>query len=269
MNTALLFDPLFRLPFLTGLVFAAILPVLGMYLRLRNEWLAALAFSHVASAGALLGVVVGAPLMAGAVMAALVAALAKGAIERVGDSGYAMLMLLGWGASVLVVANVPVVEQLGHALFDGQLYFTGALQLTLSVSYLFVTAAGVRLLSRRLLLARFFPDFFRARGLSESRYHLAFDCLIAGALALATTSIGVMGAFALVFIPPFIAYRWGSNWRGGLVLAIAVGVACYVAAFVAALVLDQPFGPLCAILLVAVGIVSTVLQRLNSGRKSP
>jgi zinc transport system permease protein len=266
MNTALLFDPLFHLPFLTGLVFAAILPLLGMYLRLRNEWLAALAFSQVASAGALLGMGVGAPLVAGGLLAALAAALAKGYIERVGDSGYGMLMLLGWGASVLVVANVPVAEQLGHALFDGQLYFTGALQLTLAMAYLFLAAAGLRLLSRRLLLARFFPDFFQARGLSETRYHLAFDCLIAGALALATTCIGVMAAFALVFIPPLVAYRWGSNWRRGLLLAALVGVACYVAAFAAALVLDQPFGPLCAILLVAAGVISTGLQRLNSGQ---
>lgn len=261
MNTALLTDPLFRLPFATGLVFALILPLLGMYLRLRNEWLAALAFSHVASAGALLGAVVGAPLMAGGMVAALVAAGVKSAIERGGDSGYAMLLLLGWGISVLVVANVPVAEQMGHALFDGQLYFTGASQLTLAGAYLALVAVALPLLSRRLLLARFFPDFFRARGLSERPYHFAFDCVIAGALALATTSIGVMAAFALVFVPPLIAYRWGSNWRGGLVLAAITGLLGYVGAFAAALLLDQPFGPLCAILLVTAGAVSAGLRR--------
>ena len=41
MNLDLLVDPLFRVPFLTGLLLAGLLPLIGMYLRLRGEWLAA------------------------------------------------------------------------------------------------------------------------------------------------------------------------------------------------------------------------------------
>ena len=52
MNLDLLVDPLFRVPFLTGLLLAGLLPLIGMYLRLRGEWLAALAFAQMASAGA-------------------------------------------------------------------------------------------------------------------------------------------------------------------------------------------------------------------------
>ena len=48
---------IFLIPFLTGLGFAILLPVLGCYLRLRDEWLAALAYAHVAAAGALLALV--------------------------------------------------------------------------------------------------------------------------------------------------------------------------------------------------------------------
>ena len=39
MNLDLLVDPLFRVPFLTGLLLAGLLPLIGMYLRLRGEWL--------------------------------------------------------------------------------------------------------------------------------------------------------------------------------------------------------------------------------------
>ena len=52
MNTDLLFDPLFLQPFLTGLVFALLLPLYGAYLRLRGEWLAALSYAQMATAGA-------------------------------------------------------------------------------------------------------------------------------------------------------------------------------------------------------------------------
>ena len=76
MSLELLFDPLFRVPFATGLLLAALLPLIGMYLRLRNEWLAALAFAQMASAGALVAMVLGAPMLVGGVLAALLAALA-------------------------------------------------------------------------------------------------------------------------------------------------------------------------------------------------
>jgi zinc transport system permease protein len=108
------------------------------------------------------------------------------------------------------------------------------------------------------LLAHFFPDFFRARGLSERSAHFAFDLLIAAALALATMSIGVMGAFALIFLPPLIAFAWTRTWRSALLLAVGVGVVCHVLAFTLALLLDQPYGPLLGLLLVIVAAASAL-----------
>ena len=61
---------LFLIPFLTGLGLAVLLPLLGCYLRLRDEWLAALAYSHVAAAGALLALVGGLPPALGGIAAA-------------------------------------------------------------------------------------------------------------------------------------------------------------------------------------------------------
>ncbi|MBP8195351.1 MAG: hypothetical protein KAX60_08300, partial [Azonexus sp.] len=61
---------LFLIPFLTGLGLAVLLPLLGCYLRLRDEWLAALAYSHVAAAGALLALIGGLPPALGGIAAA-------------------------------------------------------------------------------------------------------------------------------------------------------------------------------------------------------
>jgi zinc transport system permease protein len=82
-----------------------------------------------------------------------------------------------------------------------------------------------------------------------------FDLLAALGLALATMILGVMGAFALVFVPPWLAFRRAGDWRSSLLLALAIGVAAYVAAFALALGLDQPFGPVLALLLVVLGLV--------------
>ena len=54
MNLDILLDPLFRTPFMVGLVVSIVLPLTGVLLRLRDEWLAALGLAHLADAEALI-----------------------------------------------------------------------------------------------------------------------------------------------------------------------------------------------------------------------
>lgn len=252
-----MWNELFLLPFLTGLGLAVLLPLLGCYLRLRDEWLAALAYSHVAAAGALLALVAGlAPVVGGLAAAGLAGAGKRFFAQRLaGGASYAMLLLGGWSVAVLVAANQPLAERLGHALFDGQLYFAGSDQLGQVCAAVVVGLWALRLLSAHLLLAHVYPDFFRIRGLRSWPIEGGFDVLAALLLALATMNMGVMGAFSLVFIPPWLAFRRGRNWRNGLWLALLIGVLAYVVAFLAALGLDQPFGPILALLLISLGLV--------------
>lgn len=259
------FSGLFLQPFLTGLAFAVLLPLFGCYLRLRDEWLAAFAYAHVAAAGALAALALEVPLAVGGVAMAVAAALIKRlSAERLrlgGGTAYALLLLLGWGAAVLLAANLPMAEQLGHALFDGQLYFSDRTQLFLGVGCLIVTLPLLAALSRRLLLAQLYPAFFSARKLPAWPVHLGFDLLAVGVLAVATMSLGVMGAFALVFVPPWVAFAKAASWRRGLLWAGGLGIGGYVLAFWLALKLDQPFGPLLAIVLIAIGMTSILIRR--------
>ena len=268
MNIFEIFDPMFRLPLLTGLLFAALLPVLGMYLRLREEWLAALAFAQVAAAGSLGGVILGLPPQAGALACTCTAAAFKGWIARTGNNGYALLMIAGWAASILMLANVPIAEHLGHALFDGQLYFTGATHLVFGAGFFLVTVGTLPWLSRKLLLERMFPDFFQASGMSAKKFHVAFDLLVAAGLALATASIGVMGAFGLVFVPSMIAYRIGPSWKGALWLATAISLLAYGASFVLAFVIDQPFGPVLVMVLAGLAGFGYLIQATLGKRRA-
>ena len=248
---------LFLTPFLTGLALAVLLPVLGCYLRLRDEWLAALAYSHVAAAGALLALVAGvAPAVGGIAAAGLAGSGRRLFSRRLGGGACdALLLAGGWALAVLLAANHPLAERLGHALFDGQLYFASDEQLWLAVVGAALALIALRRLSRHLLLARIYPDFFRLRGVQAWPIEVGFDLLAALCLALATMIVGVMGAFALVFIPPWLAFRRGANWRSGLGWALGIGVTAYLGAFGVALWFDQPFGPVLTILLVAVGLI--------------
>jgi zinc transport system permease protein len=253
----MMWNELFLVPFLTGLCFAIVLPLLGAYLRLRDEWLSALAYSHVAAAGALLVLVFAVPPMVGGAIAAGLAALGKRfvASKISGGASYALLLLGGWAVSVLLAANNPLAERLGHALFDGQLYFSTEVLLGwVAVSGL-VCVYLLRRLSRRLLLTHIYPDFLRARIRSSWSTQTGFDLLSALALALATMSMGVMGAFSLIFIPPWLAFRRAGDWRKGLRLAVAIAVSAYITAFMLALGFDQPFGPVLALVLISIGLL--------------
>ena len=66
MTLLQVFDPLFRVPLANGLLLALVLPLLGAYVRLRNEWLAALGLAQVTAAGGVMAILVGIHPLAGA-----------------------------------------------------------------------------------------------------------------------------------------------------------------------------------------------------------
>lgn len=246
-----IFDRMFLLPFLNGLVLAALLPVVGAWVRLREEWLAALGLAQISAAGVVLGAIITEPGALVALAAAAVAAAAKALLGRAGNDTYAVMILLGWSAALIGASVTAHGDELGRALVQGQLYFTGQEQLMGMLALAVVAAALLPWLSPRLLLGRFFPDHFRANGVPNPHHDVIFDVLAAVTLALAATAIGVMAAFALVFIPPWVAFRVAQGWRRTLVWSAGLGLLAYLIAFVAAIRLDQPFGPvLVAVLLV-------------------
>lgn len=254
MNWDTLFDPLFRIPFVAGLLLALVLPIIGVLLRLRDEWLAALGLAHLAGASGLVGLAAGIPVVLGAPLGALAGGLLKSFGRFRGNTIYALMILLGWAATLLVAANTMLGSVMGHALAEGQLYFAGGTHLT---SALVCTAAAVALLPRMmpvLVRARLFPGLVAPHDRS-GRWHLVFDVLVALGMAVGTATLGLMAAFALVFVPPWVAFRRASHWRACLVISAGLGTLSYTLAFGAALLWDQPFGPtLVAVLAIMAGL---------------
>jgi zinc/manganese transport system permease protein len=204
-SLASLSDSRFRVPLLAGLLLAALLPVIGALLMLRDEWLAALGLSHLAAASALLGSTLGLPTLIGGTAGALAGGALKTRFEARGNLAYAVMILIGWPATLLIGANTELGEQLAHALVEGQLYFAGVSEF---VAVLVLVASAIWTLPRilpQLLRSRFFPRFEQANDLPSWRWHLAMDLLTAASLATGTLTVGLMGVFALVLIP-----AWGS-----------------------------------------------------------
>jgi zinc/manganese transport system permease protein len=141
---------------------------------------------------------------------------------------------------------------------QGQLYFTDHPHLHGLIAIGLVIGVLLPWVSSRLLLGQFFPDHFRANGIARPHHEFVFDVLLAVTLALAATTIGVMAAFALVFVPPWVTFRVAHGWQRTLAWSVGLAVAAYAVSFAGAIVFDQPYGPV----LVAVLIVAGLLRLL-------
>lgn len=256
---------LFGWQFLTGLMLALFVPLTGLFLRLRDEWLAALGLTHVAAAGGVASVVLGWPVLAVALLAGGAAAVLKWRLHQPGNSVYAVMILAGWALVLLIAANHPHAQLLGQALVDGQLYYTGIAHVVIAL--LLVVGGGSLLswLSPRLQREILFPGHQAGNGEAVRRYHLAFDLLAVATVAIAALAVGIMAAFALVLLPAWTAFGIARDWRAAARIAAAVGIGGYCLAFAIAIVFDQPFGPV----LVAVLLALCSLRLLKTKGSDP
>ena len=257
---------LFWRPALTGALLAILLPLLGLSLRLRQEYWAALAYGQLGAAGALGALALGYPPLLGGLAASLAAAGAKHPLEkRLLTTGlFPLLFVLGWSLCQLLTANLPGVERSGADLFGGQLYFAG--EEMLIGATLALVAGGVFLWrkGRDLLLVHLYPAHFQAQGRVAWPVRTGFDLLVAAVLAIAVMSLGVMGAFALIFIPPWLVCAFLPNWRIALIVAPVLSFLAYTLAFTLALFHDQPFGPMLALVLCVMALclpVAALMRR--------
>jgi zinc transport system permease protein len=257
-----LFDPLFLLPFVNGALLSLLLPMLGVYTRLREEWLASLGVAQTAAAGVAIGSLISNAVTVGALAGAAVAGLLKRLAGRSGNDLYAVLILIGWSAALLAAANTTRGEDLARALIEGQLYFTSRWHLVALVFAFLAAGVLIPWLSPRLLLGRFFPSHFLANGVTHPRHELVFDMLLAGCLTLASMTVGVMAAFGLVFVPAWVAFRFAGSWRSTLALSSGLGLISYVVSYAAALVLDQPYGPVLVAVLLLVAATRAIPARV-------
>lgn len=241
---------LFQVPFLTGLALTLVITLIGAWLRLRDEWLAALGLPHIAAAGGVLGTLINWPVTLAATVTTAAATGFKLIAEKNSNHHFALMLILGWGGALLLAANTYQGEMISEGLLRGQIYFSTTGHFLGAMGLLAVTVVSFPWLNRRLLTARFFPDHHSANGMSRLPHEGLFAVVLVASVVLGTQALGALPAFALFVIPPWVAFGLASGWKQGLWLSALIGVTAYVTAFILAIALDQPFGPALTLLLV-------------------
>lgn len=256
----MIWDTIFIIPFFSGLLVAISLSAIGVLLYLRNEWLAALGFAHLAGASATIGLMFHIPTVIGAIFGAVVGAVIKTITYFHGNTVYALMILAGWSITLLVAANTVLSSIIGHIIVEGQLYFADSSHLKAAIILAFTVLAGLYWLMPILIKNTFFPNNYATK---RWYWGIAFNLLTALSMAVATATVGLMSAFALIFIPPWLAFRLSRNWKQTIVISISFGMVGYSTSFLLALFMDQPFAPvLVALFLVSVALL-TFLKKSN------
>lgn len=246
----------FAVPFLTGACVASLVSFIGLFLRLRDEWLAALALAHLSAAGALGATAIGLPAAAGALSGALSGVPLKQLARGSGNTVYMLIYLCAWSALMLIATNSSLGYSIGQALLDGQLYFVDTRHLWAALVAIVTLAFFHRWLTKHLARARIQPDFERANRLPAWKWHLGTDTAVALIIALAMATLGIVATFAMAFVPAWVAFRLAPSWRACWVIAIGLGLLSHILAFNLALAFDQPFGPVLVAVLGAMAILS-------------
>ncbi len=78
-----------------------------------------------------------------------------------------------------------------------------------------------------------------------------------------------LAAFALAFVPPWVAFRRASHWRACLAVSASLRALAYILAFTTALVWDPPFGPTLVVVLMALTGPAMVRGRVPRWRLRP
>jgi zinc/manganese transport system permease protein len=264
---SLAWDPMFRVPLVTGLLLAVALPLLGAGLRMREQWFSSLGIAQMAAAGGVAGALLHGPIMLFALLGASVGGLSRAVAGRMRHEHYAVMLIGGWSAVVLLAMYGHHASTTATELLNGHLYFTGVPHLLGAVTLLAALLSVGRWLTPRLLIARLFPDHYTANRQPAWPHELCFEALIVGGVVLGITTMGVMATFAMILVPPWVAFRLTRGWYRALLLSVALGVAAYLAGFALALALDLPFGA--ALVAALVLLVPLRLAPFRLGRAAP
>jgi zinc/manganese transport system permease protein len=267
VSLSLALDPLFRLPLVTGLLLAVALPLLGAGLRLRRQWLASLGVAQMAAAGGVAGALLHAPVLLMALLGAALAGLVRTLARPARNEHYVVMLLGGWAAVLLLSVHGHHAAAASEQLLNGQLYFTALPHLLGAGALVGALAVVGPWLTPRLLIARLFPDHFAANRQPVWPHELAFEALLVAAVVLGIGTMGLMATFAMLFVPPWVAFRLMRGWTAALLGSVLIGLAAMLAGFAAALAFDLPFGPA----LVAMLVLAVPLRALPArfGKRSP
>lgn len=232
-----------RHAYAAGGAIAVVSAAVGYFVTLRRQAFAAHALSHLGFTGAAGALLLGVSAYAGLFVFTLAGGLAlalAGRRLRERDVGIGMVLMFALGLGVLFLNLATGNSQSAMGILFGSIVGITSAQVTLSVAVAAAGLLGLALLYRPLCYASLDPEAAQARGVNTRRLDLLFITLVAATVAIAVPVIGALLIFALLIGPPAAAQALSRSLAGGLLWAVAIGVAVTWAGLAAAYAIGYP-----------------------------
>lgn len=249
MNTTIeLFHVLFgydfmRYAFAAGTMAAIVSAAVGYFVVLRAQNFAAHALSHIGFTGAAAAGLLALSPTTGQLGLTLLAAVSMGALsERASKSDTAIGITLAFALGLGMLLLYFYSNYAGRAMviLFGDLFGVSSALLKAMLVYSILSLAGLAWIARPLLFSTLAPELAEAKGLSLRRICILFFILIAIAITEASQVVGILLVFTLLIGPAASALCCARTVRGGLILAIMLGVLTVWAGIILAYATNWP-----------------------------
>ena len=253
-------DPI-SLLFMQKALFASVMvgvvcAVLGCYVVLRSMAFLGDALAHAVLPGVAVAYLVGANVLAGALVAGLAVAIGISYVSRAGtireDTAIGIFFAgaLALGVVLISTMNTYAVD-LTHVLFGNVLGVT-ATDLWISGGLSVLVLAAIALLYRPLLVVSFDPILGRTLGLRTHTLRTVLFLMLAASIVVSLRTVGVALVAAMLITPPAAAYLLTRRLPMMMCVSAAIGVVSAVGGLYASYYLNVATGA--AMVLVATGI---------------
>jgi len=214
--------------FAAAAIVAVVAGAVGYFLVLRGQTFAGHALAHVGFTGATGAVLIGAPPLAGLVLATLAAGIGMGVLgERLAERDVAvgMVLAVALGFGLLFLHFFTAFATAATSLLFGNVLAVDAGTVWTLFGLGLVCLAALAALARPLLFASLQPELAEARGVSLRGVAVLFLAVVALTTAAAAQIVGVLLVFTLMVGPAAAAQRLTGRIARGVPLAAALALA--------------------------------------------
>ncbi len=241
---------------MASVIVGVVCAVLGCYVVLRSMAFLGDALAHAILPGVAVAYLVGANLLAGALVAGLIVAVGISYVSRGGaireDTAIGIFFAAALALGVVLISTVRTYAlDLTHVLFGNVLGVT-ATDVWITGALAFLVLAAILLLYRRLLVVSFDPILGQTLGLRTHALQTGLFLMLAVTIVISLQTVGVALVAAMLVTPPAAAYLLTRRLPVMMVVSAFIGVLSAVGGLYASYYLDVASGG--AIVLVATAI---------------
>ena len=241
---------------IASIIVGVVCAVLGCYVVLRSMAFLGDALAHAILPGVAVAYLLGANLLAGALVAGLIVAVGISYVSKAGavreDTAIGIFFAAALALGVVLISTMRTYAvDLTHVLFGNVLGVT-ATDVWITGGLAFLVLAAILLLYRRLLVVSFDPILGQTLGLRTHALQTVLFLMLAATIVVALQTVGVALVAAMLITPPAAAYLLTRRLPVMMLVSALIGVVSSVVGLYASYYLDIASGG--AIVLVATAI---------------